>query len=250
MKYLLLITLTLFALGSSAQAKRDGASMRPERPGIQLDNAFALPYIKPNKYYTGSLRLKLSDYDLKGFQGAGDIKNLRVSAVHGVPKPMEYKIDVFKLNPKDYALSLKLRGTIPYDINRRIAVDLSYQLDYDGQRVNLVRSIDNISLQTKNAAYIQRHFLRDKVFKNLSAWPNPCRFETHINFDATMRIAGTLQVINALGKVVCSKRFSARRGHNTLLLQRGDCNRYVPNGLYFYRLQTPGESALKRLIIR
>lgn len=248
MKYFLAIIFTLFTLIVHAQVHHS-ASELVEQPPLELKNAFGLPHIRPNAHYEGVLALSLSDYDLKGFQGTGAIKNLRISSVRGVPQALAYKANILKYNPKDYALILKLRGTITHTLNRRIAVDLAYDLDYGGQTLSIARSIDNISLQTPNATRVQQRFLSERLFSHLSASPNPFRSHADISFDAKADIAGQFQMLDIVGRIVCQKAFSAHRGHNVLILQRSDCERFVPSGLYIYRLQALGESFSKRLII-
>jgi hypothetical protein len=86
-----------------------------------------------------------------------------------------------------------------------------------------------------------------KDFALLQNYPNPFNPSTVIRFDLPKESKVTLKVYNALGQVV-----------NTLvdgeLLAAGRYEKQfnamnLPSGVYFYRIETPGYTSTKKMIL-
>ncbi|PCI34622.1 MAG: hypothetical protein COB60_06065 [Flavobacteriaceae bacterium] len=85
-----------------------------------------------------------------------------------------------------------------------------------------------------------------KTLTIVTAYPNPFRTSTRINFTSTERQTVTFTVKNLLGKTVFMERINAKKGKNNIPFKRDN----LQNGMYIYSLRTDTELVSKRLVIR
>lgn len=82
-------------------------------------------------------------------------------------------------------------------------------------------------------------------FELLQNAPNPTKQYTNISFNLPEATEATLTVSNAEGRVIKVLKGEFAKGFNTLTLQRAD----LESGLLFYQLDTPTNSATKKMIV-
>jgi hypothetical protein len=76
--------------------------------------------------------------------------------------------------------------------------------------------------------------------------PNPFRDVTIIGFNLPEASRATLKVYDVTGKVVKVVRGDFAKGYNSINLDRTDIQ---GNGMLYYQLDTPTDSATKRMIL-
>lgn len=76
--------------------------------------------------------------------------------------------------------------------------------------------------------------------------PNPFRDVTIIGFNLPEASRATLKVYDVTGKVVKVVRGDFAKGYNSINLDRTDIH---GNGMLYYQLDTPTDSATKRMIL-
>lgn len=77
--------------------------------------------------------------------------------------------------------------------------------------------------------------------------PNPTDFSTNIAFNLPNDSPSKLTFYSLDGKILLSKTIDGKAGLNTLTIQKSDLNNAT--GIVFYKLETAGFSATKRLVI-
>ncbi|MCF6168622.1 T9SS type A sorting domain-containing protein [Lutibacter sp.] len=84
------------------------------------------------------------------------------------------------------------------------------------------------------------------TLSSVSAYPNPFRSTTRINFRSTKNQLIEFSLKNLLGKTVYLEQINSKIGYNTIPFNRAN----LTKGMYIYTLQTEREIISKRLIIR
>ena len=83
-----------------------------------------------------------------------------------------------------------------------------------------------------------------KLYQNV---PNPTDFSTNIAFNLPNDSPSKLTFYSLDGKIILSKTIDGKAGLNTLTIQKSDLNNAT--GVLFYRLETAGFAATKRMVI-
>ncbi|AMC10589.1 hypothetical protein Lupro_04750 [Lutibacter profundi] len=84
------------------------------------------------------------------------------------------------------------------------------------------------------------------TLSSVTAYPNPFRLTTRINFRSTKNQLIEFSLKNLLGKTVYLEQINGKIGYNTIPFNRAN----LTKGMYIYTLQTETEIISKRLIIR
>ena len=82
-------------------------------------------------------------------------------------------------------------------------------------------------------------------FELLQNTPNPFKHTTDISFNLPEAADATLTITNAEGRTVKVVKGSYGKGMNTVTINRAD----LPTGILFYQLDTPANSATKKMIV-
>ena len=77
--------------------------------------------------------------------------------------------------------------------------------------------------------------------------PNPTDFSTNITFNLPNESPSKLTLSTLNGKIILSKNIDGKAGLNTINIQKSDLNHAT--GVLFYRLETAGFAATKRMIV-
>lgn len=85
-----------------------------------------------------------------------------------------------------------------------------------------------------------------KTITNVKASPNPFYNQTSVVFKSSKTQIILFSVKNLLGKVVYSKKISAKNGENRIPFYRNK----LQKGMYIYSLQTNNEVVVKRIVIK
>ena len=84
----------------------------------------------------------------------------------------------------------------------------------------------------------------------LSNSPNPFRWRTTIEFYVESMADVTLEVFDVTGRVVFERKWEQMEGWRSVEFQARDTyGKYLPSGVYLYRLSIPGGTQTRKMVI-
>lgn len=110
----------------------------------------------------------------------------------------------------------------------------------------LLFTLNSFAQQIKSELVGDKEQHPEKSISNVSAYPNPFRSKTNIQFISSKSQKITLVVKNLLSKTIYTEVISAKEGQNSFIFNRRD----LIKGMYLYSIKAENEKISKRMIIK
>jgi len=92
--------------------------------------------------------------------------------------------------------------------------------------------------------------LRNGNLQLLQNVPNPFDYSTDISFKTVETGKVTLTIVNMLGETLYIHEANYKPGYHHLQWNKQQSNRPLTPGVYLYRIECNGQSAVKKMMIR
>ncbi len=142
-----------------------------------------------------------------------------------------------------------------FDRDLDIAINLHHQNNYSFSLNKKTNNLKQLKLVIGTDAFIRENSdqipLKPFAFKLHQNYPNPFNPTTRISFDLPQRTRVELYIYNVLGQRVRKLLNQILRGgrHELIWDGRSDSGSFVASGLYFVRLSTENNIAIKKMMV-
>lgn len=224
-------------------------------PDTTLKKPGVYPKNLPNGYvgtlYNQSIQFKFPK-DTVTLAGAGYFDSIRITKIQNLPSSYSYKCNndsCFYRGGANGCITLTGMPVQGDSGIHKIVVTVNGRLIVPGVINAPVQKVDTIPLLVTTGSAIRKiKTPLSQIYTNSlqDNFPNPFTKSTEIKYTSSTNQQAVFKAYDILGNLVVEKSFNAKKGENSLLVERGE----LKSGFYFYSLQLGANLFTKRFIIK